>query len=235
MKKSKLKIRNIGFVLILVLMIGLFSLAWAATINVAIRINGVKPYPGDPISATPKIEITLTASNGVQSGKIFVDSTQTALTFAQVGNLYYATHEVTTALSDGIHGITIEAIDVSGEAMTFEVYPLYVQSAADVTLQGMPLNYPNPFDPGTQSTKISYTLSKPSNITLRIFDLAGNMVAKKDLSANQDGGRAGYNEVPWDGKSDSGNYVGNGIYIYLLIADGKVVQNGKGKLTVFKR
>lgn len=215
------------------------SQAQASTMDVSIKIDGIKPYPGDPISATPIIEITVTASNAVQSIKIALDSSPTDLTFAQVDNKYYATHEVTTPpLTDGIHGITIEAFDISGEATTFEVYPLYVQSVADVTIQGIPLNYPNPFDPGdtnTPTTKIGYTLSKPANITLRIFDLAGNLIVKKDYSSTEQGGRAGYNEVTWDGKSDSGNYVGNGIYIYLIIADGKVVQNGKGKMTVFKQ
>lgn len=216
------------------------SAAQASTLDVSIKIDGIKPYPGDPISATPIIEITVTASNAVQSVRIALDSSPINLDFVPVNNKYYATHEVETAdaLTDGIHGITIEAFDISGEATTFEVYPLYVQSAADVTIQGIPLNYPNPFnpfDPGTQSTTIGYTLSKPANINLNIFDLAGNLIAKKNYTANQAGGRAGYNEVTWDGKSDSGNYVGNGIYIYLIIANGKVVQNGKGKMTVFKQ
>ena len=78
-------------------------------------------------------------------------------------------------------------------------------------------------------------LSIPSNVTLSIFDLSGSLIAKKSYSANQPGGRAGYNEVSWDGKSDGGTWVGNGIYIYLIIVDGKVAQNGKGKIAVFKR
>jgi len=231
--------KKIGHIIIITL-IGFWVLSFgfmagAASIDVSVKINGIKPYPGDPMSATPKFEITLTSTTSVQSGRIKVDSTQSNLNLVQVNYNYYATHEVTTPLGDGIHGITIEAFDVSGGAATFEVYPLYVQSAADVTVQGFPLNYPNPFDPGTESTNISYILSKPADIKLNIFDLAGNQIVKKSYSANQEGGRAGYNEVSWDGKSEGGNYVGNGIYIYLIIANGKVAQNGKGKITVFKQ
>ncbi|MFH1576050.1 MAG: Ig-like domain-containing protein [Candidatus Margulisiibacteriota bacterium] len=203
--------------------------------TISITIDSSRPIPGDPISSTPKIEITVVSANALQSGRITVDTTQTALTFVQTATNYLATHEVLTALADGVHGLTVEAFDVLGKAATYEVTSLYVQSAGDVTIQGIPLNYPNPFDPGSQTTTISYTLSKPANITLSFHDLAGNLIAKRSYTANLAGGRAGYNEVTWDGKSDSGNYVGNGIYLYLIIVDGKVAQNGKGKLTVFKR
>lgn len=203
--------------------------------DVSILINGTSPVVGDPISSTPTIQITATTSNSVQSGSINVGAGPTSLTFVQVSNNFYATHEVTTALSAGTHGITIEVTDNYSNTRTYELYPLYVQSAADLTIQGIPLNNPNPFDPGSETTTIGYTLSKPANITLSFFDLAGNLIARNSYAANQEGGKAGYNAVTWDGRSSSGSFVGNGIYLYLIIADGKVAQNGKGKLTVFKR
>lgn len=203
--------------------------------RISITIDGIKPYPGDPISATPQIAITATTSNSVVSGRITIDSTQSNLTFTGTSGSYTASYNVTTALTDGIHGITIEATDNYNNTRTFEVFPLYVQNTQDVSIQGFALNFPNPFDPGTQSTNIGYTLSKAASTTLNIFDLAGNLVKKSSYASGQNGGRAGYNEATWDGKADSGNYVGNGIYIYLIIADGKVLQNGKGKLTVFKQ
>ncbi|MFH1683872.1 MAG: FlgD immunoglobulin-like domain containing protein [Candidatus Margulisiibacteriota bacterium] len=234
--------RKIIIFTLLVIVFGFSSNAMAFTASgtqepprISITIGGTKPYPGDLISSTPTIVITATSSNSVQSGTVTVDSTQSNLTFTLSNSNYYATHEVTTALSNGIHEITIVVTDNLNNIRTFEAYPLYVQSTQDVSIQGFPLNYPNPFDPGSQSTSIGYTLSKPANITLSIFDLAGNLIKKSSYSADQTGGKAGYNEVTWDGKADSRNYAGNGIYIYLIIADGKVIQNGKGKLTVFKQ
>jgi len=222
--------------LLIVLAAGAFSLAQASSLDISIKINGIKPYPGDPISATPRIEVTLTSSSAVQSAKISVDSTSSNLNFAATDIYrYLATHEVTAALTDGNHAITIEVTNVSNEALTFEAMPLYVQSAAEVIIQGFALNYPNPFDPGVQSTRIGYTLSKPANVKLNIFDLAGNLVRKISFAADQEGGRAGYNEVSWDGRYDGGNYVGNGIYPFLIIANRKVVPNGIGKITVFKQ
>ena len=199
------------------------------------KIDGSQPISGDPISSTPKIEIIVTSENSLESGRISIDTSTTSLTFSKVDTNYYSTHEVSTALSDGTITITVEAFDTLGNGTTYEVSPLYVQSSSDMTIQGIPLNYPNPFDPGSQSTTIGYTLSKEGNITINFFDLAGNVITKKTYVAGSDGAKAGYNEITWDGTSDSGNYVGTGIYIYLIIADGRVVQNGKGKITVFKQ
>lgn len=203
--------------------------------SISIVINGIKPYPGDSISAKPKIEITATSTNTVQSGHIRLDGNAADLSFVGSTYKFYATYEVLTTLSDGIHAVTIEATDNYNNITTFEVLPLYVRSAGTVTVQGQPLNFPNPFDPGSQPTYLSYNLSKPAGITINIFDLSGHLIAKKSYGPDSPGGRAGYNEVSWDGKTDSGNYVGNGIYIYLIIADGAVAQNGIGKMTVFKR
>ena len=213
----------------------LMSSVQAATLDISVKINGLKPYPGDPISATPRIEVTVTSSNAVDSIGIHLDSISASPEIVGIGNNYFATHEVTSPISDGAHTLTIEAFDTLGNGATYEASPFYVQSEREVAVQGFPLNHPNPFNAGEENTRIGYTLSKPANITLSIFDLTGNLIAKKSYPAGENGGRAGYNEVTWDGKSDSGSYVGNGIYLYLIIADGKVVQNGKGKITVFKQ
>jgi len=190
---------------------------------------------GDPIDSTPKIEITITAINSLESARLTIGGSTNPLSFAKVSLNYYGTYEVTTALADGIYGVTIEAFDILAKGTTYEVSQLYIQSSADVLIQGIPLNYPNPYDPATGNTTIGYTLSKPANISLNIFDLSGNLIYKQAYTSAQEGGKAGYNEITWNGQSNGGNYVGNGIYIFVIIADGKVVQNGKGKITIFKQ
>ena len=199
------------------------------------RINGITPLPGDPLAARPVISVTVTSTSAAVTGRITVDKTTTAVTFVSGGgNNFYDTLEVTTALADGAHGLTIEAFDALGGA-TFEVVPLFVQTSQELIVQGKPLNYPNPFDPGVPggTTLISYMLSQPANLTLSIHDLLGTPVTRMNFSAGDNGGRAGYNAVPWNGKSDTGQVAGNGLYVYLLIADGKVI--AKGKLMVLKK
>jgi len=200
-----------------------------------VLVNGVKALPGDPLSATPVISVTVTSTNAV-TGRISIDNSATAVTFVPGGdNNFYGTLEVTAALPDGSHAITIEAFDTMGGGATFEVVPLFVQTGQDLIVQGTPLNYPNPYDPGVPgaTTLISYVLSKPANITLSIHDTFGTPVARMNFGSGNNGGRAGYNAVPWNGRSDAGQVVGNGIYIYLIIADGRVA--AKGKLMILKK
>src|SRR3989338_2934968 len=213
-----------------------FSIVFGGKPSISsVKFDGNSISVGEAIDATPRIEITIASNNSVTSAKLTLDSTEQALTLLKVNTSYYTTYEVATALADGAHGITIEAFDANGNGATYEVFPLYVQAVSGTSIQGTPLNYPNPFDPGTQSTAISYTLSKSSNISLSIFDLSGNLIYKNTYTSSQAGGKAGYNEVAWDGKSSSGNYVSNGIYTYLIIVDGEVIQNGKGKISIFKQ
>lgn len=76
-------------------------------------------------------------------------------------------------------------------------------------------NYPNPFNP---STTIRYDLPLSGRIRLTVYNLLGQTV--KTLVS----GRvpAGNHEVSWDGKSDAGQSVSSGVYIYRLEADGLV-------------
>lgn len=71
-------------------------------------------------------------------------------------------------------------------------------------------NYPNPFNP---STVIRYDLPKPSNVKLEIFNILGERII---TLVNSESFSAGYRQVIWNGRNNSGNQVGSGIYIYRL-------------------
>ena len=75
---------------------------------------------------------------------------------------------------------------------------------------------PNPLTIGAQG-EIHFSLPGPGKATLEIFDLQGRLV--KTLFNGS--GKAGDNEVTWDGTDDSGRYVANGIYFYRLHASGE--------------
>jgi hypothetical protein len=201
--------------------------------SIALKVNGVTPIPGDSIASTPRFQVTVTSLHGPITGRLTLNDGPHTLSFVNVNANYYATLEVTTALSAGPNTVTVEAFDVLNAGTTLEISPLYVNSNEELDIVGIPLNYPNPFDPGSQTAAISYTLNKPANVTLTFHDLGGRLIARKNYSAGENGGRAGYNEITWDGRSDTGQVLGNGIYIYLLIADGKMLATGK--LTVVKR
>jgi len=79
-------------------------------------------------------------------------------------------------------------------------------------------NYPNPFNP---VTTIPYSLSNKQKISLYIYDMKGNEV-KKLVDEIQS---AGYHEVIWNGKNNSGAEVNSGVYISLLKVDNLMMSN----------
>jgi len=70
-------------------------------------------------------------------------------------------------------------------------------------------NYPNPFNPETQ---IRYGLPKNTGVTLRIFNLYGQVVAT--LYDGQQA--AGTHTVKWNGLNSQGQRVSSGVYFYKL-------------------
>lgn len=70
-------------------------------------------------------------------------------------------------------------------------------------------NYPNPFNP---STKIEYAVQQAGHVTIRVFNLRGELV--KTL-VDQDRPSGEYSAV-WDGKNDIGHSVASGQYFYQL-------------------
>ena len=77
-------------------------------------------------------------------------------------------------------------------------------------------NYPNPFNP---STTIRYALSQDAYVTLKIYNVLGQLVA----TLVDEPQTAGYKSVVWNGRNDSGAGVASGMYIYRLVA-GNFVQ-----------
>ncbi len=73
-------------------------------------------------------------------------------------------------------------------------------------------NYPNPFNP---TTSFSYTVGKPGNITITVYNILGEYVTCL-ASGHHD---AGAYTVVWDGTAGDGQAVASGIYLYELSTD----------------
>ncbi len=84
---------------------------------------------------------------------------------------------------------------------------------------GLEQNYPNPFNP---TTVISYQLSAVSNVKLVIYNTLGQQV-RTLVSGSQN---TGSYTVQWDGRSDLGEKVASGMYLYRITA-GSFVQTKK--------
>jgi hypothetical protein len=75
-------------------------------------------------------------------------------------------------------------------------------------------NYPNPFNPRTQLTKITFFCPPgATTATIKIYTLTGKLVrilTKSGLLQGQG------NEIEWDGRNGKGQVVRNGVYVAVL-------------------
>lgn len=70
-------------------------------------------------------------------------------------------------------------------------------------------NYPNPFNP---STTISYSIPEAGIVTLRIFNITGQLITELENNFKN----AGQYQINWNGKNDRGEVMSSGIYLGLL-------------------
>ncbi|RAP38786.1 hypothetical protein DID80_02100 [Candidatus Marinamargulisbacteria bacterium SCGC AAA071-K20] len=98
-----------------------------------------------------------------------------------------------------------------------------------------PLFYPSPFRL-TDGTTLGYQLNQALDMELRIYDMRGNEIFRKFFaSATDQGGRTGYNYIPFNQPTEVFNNnlpenMPSGVYFYILLNDGKVL--GKGKFAL---
>jgi hypothetical protein len=73
--------------------------------------------------------------------------------------------------------------------------------------------FPNPMNP---TATVKYTIGTAGRAQLRVFDVSGRVIRTLVDEAKT----AGAYEVNWDGRNDSGAFVGSGVYFYQLTAPG---------------
>src|SRR5690606_12024099 len=88
--------------------------------------------------------------------------------------------------------------------------------------------YPNPFTPGADGyCRIRFdAASDGGSARVRVFDFGMRLVRTLDAPT-----RAGANEALWDGLSDDGVRVANGVYFYVVEAGGA---EATGKILVLE-
>lgn len=116
--------------------------------------------------------------------------------------------EITPQLEQGTHILEVLVKDPGGnrtyERRTFRV-------VTDLMLID-PLNYPNPF---TDETHITFKITQPSELSIKIFTLAGRLI--KQFPAEYV--NTGFHRFYWNGKDQDGDRLANGVYLAKITAD----------------
>jgi hypothetical protein len=113
----------------------------------------------------------------------------------------------------------------SGNPLRYTVTPKDIQAgivSLDIMLSPIPkentllANYPNPFNPDTW---IPYKLKEGTEVTILIYNIAGQIVKTIHLGREEAGlyltkEKAAY----WDGRNSEGEKVSSGVYFYTLQA-----------------
>ncbi len=129
------------------------------------------------------------------------------------------------ALVDGRYTLNVEASDRLGNgpakmAISFQVSSILAIENALVA--------PNPV---SDTGHFTFILSRPSEVTVRIYTLAGRLVQRIE----EPFARAGYNQIFWDGRDADGQVLSNNTYLYTLTAEnGESQARIKDKLIVYR-
>ncbi|MBE0433913.1 T9SS type A sorting domain-containing protein [candidate division WOR-3 bacterium] len=123
-----------------------------------------------------------------------------------------------SSLAVGIYYYVVSALDVNGNESGYsnEVEAVITgieEAGFDIPVShALSQNHPNPF---RVQTAISYELPRPGLVTIAIYNVAGQRI-KTLVEEKKD---AGYHTVPWDGRSNDGKPVSNGVYFCRMEVD----------------
>ena len=117
-------------------------------------------------------------------------------------------------LADGQHTIDVKVWDVYNNSANASI-DFIVASSSEMAMDHL-FNAPNPF---TNTTSIIFEHNQGCDILdveVLIYTNAGQLVRRIKTSVNSSGYRVGDGEIVWDGRSDSGADLNQGLYIYTL-------------------
>jgi len=135
--------------------------------------------------------------------------------YSQVIDVGKATEYTINNLRENVmYYFAVTAYDTAENESDFsaEVSVIFNRSSVDELGQKaeQSYNYPNPFSPKKEVTRIRYVLNQPSEVTIEIYDAANNRV--RTLVRNEIKAAGEHTEDVWDGRDEAGRIVARGVY-----------------------
>ena len=183
----------------------------------------------------PTISITFTdAESGVDVDSLrFVVNDQlinltpqqksaSQVVYVPPADLPYGQHHVKLEVSDMAHkegNVSDKNGDARQANMAVHEFSFFVESEEGPVLAARPINAPNPFK---ENTRISFTLTRQSTVSIVIYDMTLRPVRVLVDNEVWDAGEyIGKNAIGWDGTTTGGEDLARGIYFcQIIVADG---------------
>ena len=206
--------------------------------NIAYDIN-ICDFNSQPLNNLDmRARISMTYMDADNNGRL--DGTYIDENYLRIFRLESDSRGCRWRLVDGNQTIDTVQNKISVEVEHFSIYSILAYAPPSGVLSKV-RNFPNPFEAGKEVTSIAYILTKEAKVTIRIYNLVGDLVREMEFAPGVEGGigdDAGYNnQVEWDGRNGDGMLVANGAYICQIIAeatDGSEPYKKLRKIGVFK-
>lgn len=114
-------------------------------------------------------------------------------------------------LQPGSYPVKVEAWDSYNNLAVLTGEIDVIDAAGGLVIDRI-LNWPNPFH---ETTALTFMINRPADYEIKIFTVAGRMIRNFHGYADSNGL---VKEVIWDGRDLNGARVGNGVYLYKVIA-----------------
>jgi hypothetical protein len=135
-----------------------------------------------------------------------------------------------TKFDKGEHNLRVYLKDAFGRIPNQPIIDKYFKVTSNMELQRV-YNYPNPFSSGTYFTFILTQV--PDEVQIKIYTIAGRLI--KEIKLSEIELSTNFNKIYWDGRDEDGDMLGNGVYLYKVIAKkGDQVQTTIQKLAIVR-
>ena len=137
-------------------------------------------------------------------------------------DLAFGQHTVKLEVSDMAHkegNVSDKNSDARKSNMAVHEFTFFVESEEGPVLASRPINAPNPFK---ENTRISFTLTRQSTVSIIIYDMTLRPVRVLVDNEVWDAGEyIGKGAIGWDGTSSNGEDLARGVYYcQIMVADG---------------
>ena len=136
--------------------------------------------------------------------------------------LAFGQHTVKLEVSDMAHkegNVSEKSTGARKANMAVHEFTFFIESEEGPVLAARPINRPNPFK---ESTRISFTLTRQSTVSITIYDMTLRPVRVLVYNSVWDAGEyTGKAAIEWDGKNIHGEDLARGVYYcQIIVADG---------------